>query len=50
MKYFIQVKFKEFQMTPKNKEFEIGHSLYIIQMLSCLLLIFQILQDGPQIL
>lgn len=33
-------------MTPKCKEFEIAHSLHLMQMLNCLLLIFQILQDG----
>lgn len=29
MKYLIQVKIKEFQMTPKSKEFEIAHSIHI---------------------
>lgn len=31
MKYIIQVKSKKFQMTLKNKEFEIVHLLYIMQ-------------------
>lgn len=50
MKYFIQVKFKKFQTTPKSKEFEIVHSLYIMQMLNYLLFIFKILQHSPHIL
>lgn len=37
-------------MTPKSKEFEIDHSLYIMSMLNCFILIFLILQDGPHIL
>lgn len=41
MKYFIEVKLKEFQMTLKSKEFEIAPSLYILQMLNCLLLILK---------
>jgi len=38
MKYFVQVKFREFQMTPKRQEFQISSFV-----------IFQNLHFGPQI-
>lgn len=40
MKNFIPFKFKELQMIPISKGFEIALSLYIMQMLNCLFLIF----------
>lgn len=43
MEYFIHVKFKEFKMILKSKEFQIVNMHYIMQMLNYLLLIFQIL-------
>lgn len=49
MRFFIQVKFKEFKMTPKSKEFEISLSLYIMRMLNYLFF-FQILQNDPHLL
>lgn len=34
MNYFIQIKFKEFQITSKSKEFKNASSLYIIRKLN----------------